>query len=204
MSRPLIFPNGIRLIFEEELPGPTKERAEYWDKVQSADIQCGYLIKHSDDSRFSIYVEANVDAPIIWDVFEALCEALLGKVVGLVISDKDEEPVTYSPVDKVSILSAMRPYSHQLSNDGSFQFGLVEDNGSTVVEVFLAASKHFEIWTSNQEALREVFLRFDIPEAESLQFIDEFPRVTVRFDALPTFESLAYSFYQGLDTLDEL
>jgi hypothetical protein len=89
----LIFPDGIRLAHFDELPGPDSARIKAWELINSADICSGFLIRSVDDPRFSVYAEANVDAPHIWDVFRSLAEAMLGDSSCPYCPENRSEPV---------------------------------------------------------------------------------------------------------------
>jgi hypothetical protein len=52
--------------------------------------------------------------------------------------------------------------------------------GDLISEVFVAPTKHFEVWLNDENRLRSTMRHHAIPEAESLEFIDELPRTTIR------------------------
>lgn len=180
MSNTLEFPEGVRLAQLDEIPGPEQARSEAWSKLQTAEIRPGYVITESDDPRFRFYGEANVDASKVWDVFRDLSQTLLGKKATLLISEVDEEPVPVATATVTHALRAAEPHRYQLANDGFLQFGLLNQEGDEIREVFVAPTKHFKLWFTDAPTLRSVMRQHDIPEVDALQFIDEFPRTTLR------------------------
>jgi hypothetical protein len=180
MSNTLEFPEGVRLAQLDEIPGPEQARSDAWSKIQNADIRPGYVITQSDDPRFRFYVEANVDASEIWDVFRDLSQSLLGKTATLLIGEVDEEPFPVATASVEHALRVVQPHRYQLANDGFLQFGLLNQEGNEIREVFVAPTKHFKLWLTDTRTLRSVMREHGIPEVDALQFIDEFPRTTLR------------------------
>ncbi len=174
----LVFPDGVRLARLDELPGPELTRAKAWESIQSAAICPGFRANPSGDPRFSTYAEANVDAPEIWGVFVALCEALIRDVACLLIGNIDDELSNVGPFSTTSLLRLLEAHRYQLANDGSVQFGLIEEREESIVEILVTPTKHFKVWTSDERALRTAFARHGIAEVTELQFLDQFPRTT--------------------------
>lgn len=77
----LVFPDGVRLARHWELPGPEQNRASNWAWIQAANITTGFILSESSDSQFAFYAEANVDAPKIWDVFNAIVTTVVAGLV---------------------------------------------------------------------------------------------------------------------------
>lgn len=174
----LVFPAGVRLARLDELPGPEPARIEAWERVKSADICSGFWITSSDDPKFPVYAEANVDAPDIWSVFVSLSKELLGDSSYLLIGDVDEEPANIGPFPTSSLLTLLSPHRYQLTNDGIVQFGLIDERPDAITEILVTPTKHFKVWASQENALRTVFSRHGVVEARELRFLDEFPRIT--------------------------
>lgn len=182
MTDRLVFPDGVRLAHFNELPGPEAECELAWSRIEAADIRSGFVLHEAEDAPFPFYAEVNVHAPEIWRVFRDLCEALLGDEVDLVMSQVHDEPNHLGRVDMHRALRLLEPHNHQLAHDGFIQFGLVDQKEDEVSEVFVAPTKHFKVWLQDEEVFRSVMGRHALPQAESLQFIDEFPRVTTPLD----------------------
>ena len=183
MSRRLILPDGVRLADEDEIPGPPSTRAELWGRVQAANLSPGFVLHDSNDPRFALYVEANIDAPQIWNVFEALCLALFDAGASLLVNDVDDETSpTRGEAHAMSLVQLLAPHRYQLAHDGRVQFGLVHQGPQAIVEVLVAPTKHFMVWTSDAAALRDVFAAHDVPEVNALEFLDQFPRATFPLD----------------------
>lgn len=176
MQNTLILPDGVRLARLDELPGPEPARIQAAERVKSANICPGYCAKSSDDSRFSIYAEANADAPDIWDVFASLSRALLGDNSSLLIGYVDEQISGVGPFRTSSLLELLGPYRYQLTNDGMIQFGLIDERQESIVEILITSTKHFMVWASDENALRATFAQHHVEELDELHFLDEFPR----------------------------
>ncbi len=125
------------------------------------------MLVDSSDDRFSFYAEANV-------------EALVGRVAALVTSELDDEPVSLGSASTSAIIELLEPHQHQLVHDGWIQFGLVHQDDRSLAEVFIAPTKHFRVWGSDEKRFRSVLPDHAVPEMESLEFIDEYPRTTMR------------------------
>lgn len=180
MPSTLVFPDGIRLLHMDEMPGPEPDRAAAWARIQGANIEAGFTLCTSTDSRFSFYAEANIDAPRIWVVFRDLCQTLLGPEATLVISALDDEPMPLGSAGTLDTLELLEPHKYQLAHDGFIQFGLVHQDSSLVTEVFVAPTKHFKVWGNDEGRLRSVLQDHAVPKVVALEFIDEYPRVTTR------------------------
>jgi hypothetical protein len=176
----LAFPDGIRLAHEDEIPGPEPERAAAWKRVQSANITPGFLLKESNDCRFPLYAEGNVDAPQIWPVFCDLCRGLIGPAASLVMCEYDEKLTSLGTASTPSILRLLQRHAYQLANDGWIQFGLVEKRRDSVTEVFVTRTKHFQVWLNDERLFRSILRDHALLEVTQLEFLDEYPRTTIR------------------------
>lgn len=180
MTSTLAFADGIRLAYKDEIPGPEPEREAAWKRVQSANITPGFLLKESNDDRFSFYAECNVDAPQIWAVFCDLCRSLVGPVASLVMSEHDEELSHLGTASTPAILSLLERHAYQLANDGWIQFGIIEERRDSVTEVFVTTTKHFEVWLNDEKLFRSILESHGLLEVAHLEFLDEYPRTTIR------------------------
>jgi hypothetical protein len=180
MVSTLIFADGVRLTNRDEIPGPSDRREELWARVECASIRPGYTLKATHDSSFRYYAEANVDAPDIWSAFRDLSRALLGERGALLLSFKDDAPeqIVEAPVE--AILAAFEAHTDQLVHDGYIQFGIVTQTDAGLAEVFVAPSKHFKIWFSDEQVFLSQMTAHGLSRAEWLQFLDEYPHVTTR------------------------
>ena len=202
-SRRLIFPRGVRLARTDEIPAHAHADVE---RGQHANIAPGFIVSAGRPPAFDVYAEANVDAPLVWDVFDALVRALLPSVAGPLIGYKDEEPHKAHYTDRDLALAEFLPYRDALANDGFLAFGMIFQHQGTTEEVFVEPAKCFKIWSSRPAALRATFARFGIPEVEELSFLDEFPRVTeqIPFEgASPGYERVRDALYAAFATLPE-
>ncbi len=179
MASTLVLPAGVRLLRWEELGGPEAERAAMWARIQAAHITPGFVLRASGDARFSLYAEVNVDAPRLWDVFSDLCRGVLGPVTTLVMSEVDADPEPLGSARTAAILDHLTRYAYRLANDGCLQFGMVDDRGDAVTEVFVAATKHLQLWVCDGQRLLSILTRHGLAEAPQLEFLDEYPRATI-------------------------
>jgi hypothetical protein len=180
MASTLVFPDGVRLADEETLRWNPDHYAADWARVQSANIAAGFVLDIAKDPQFSFYAEANVDAPCLWTVFCDLCLNLLGPVAELAMSVIDDEPDHLGQAHTTAILNLLGQHSYQLANDGFIQFGLIEEYKDSLTEVFVAPTKHFKVWLNDEKLFRSIMKSHGVPEADKLEFLDEYPRRTIR------------------------
>jgi hypothetical protein len=113
----LVLPDGVRLARLDDIPRPASSRAEVFESIQSAALCSGFRVTRSSDPRFSMYAEANVDAPHIWRVFAALCEALIRDDASLLIGTIDDELSHVGPFPMASLLGLLEAHRYQLTHD---------------------------------------------------------------------------------------
>jgi hypothetical protein len=181
MTRSLIFPNGVRFPFADEIPN-NDLKASLLDRIASADICEGYVLATSENPNYPYYAEINVSAPQIWNVFTDLSRLLLPEEVGLILGEKDQEKDQlflgpYSSRD--ALLDVLSRFEHELAHDGFIQFGLIHQVDGKTEEIFVKPSKHLCVWTGNDMSFKKSMQAHEIPEHEKLSFIDEYPRVTL-------------------------
>jgi len=141
----------------------------------------GYtLVDAPNDVRFGHYAEINVNASQIWTVFSDLCVALIPDPATLIAAEDDIEPHRIVSADVSTLLRALERYQYQLSHDGFLQFGLVNDSPEEIAEVFVTPTKHFKVWLNDDAEFRSVMDKHELRECETIEFIDEYPRVTTR------------------------
>lgn len=107
----------------------------------------------------------------------------LGPHGTLVFADKDGEPGVLGSDRVPCILSALEAHKYQLQHDGYLQFGIVTQTERTLAEVFVAPTKHFRVWLTDDAAFRAVMTKYGLAEVTSLEFIDEYPHVTTKLSA---------------------
>lgn len=177
----LILPTGVRLAERAELPGPARAREEAWSRIQSAALTPGYLTHESTDSRFSVYLEANVDAPNIWPLFTDLCTRLLSNSAVLLVGDiDDDDQLRSNAATAEALIAALKPHAYQLSNDGCIQIGMLEETSEHTTEVLIAPTKHFKIWVNDRDTVEQCLHLYGVQLADALEFLDEYPRTTLR------------------------
>ncbi len=185
----LVFPDGVKLARANELPN-SSDKSESLEKTRNAKIEQGYVVQTADETLFTCYAEANIDAPQIWQVFRSLCEELLPEESFAIIGEIDEEPLhggSYAQTQE--LLALFERFSYYLANDCYIQFGLAAQSETELAEVFVTPTKHFQIWTNKASIFADVMAKFGIAETDELQFIDEFPRTTTALDYTGDFQS---------------
>jgi hypothetical protein len=180
MPSTLVFPDGVRLALKHEIPGPERERSAIWERIESANIAPGFVIKASNDARFARYAEINVDAPQIWGVFRDLCHALLGSVATFIASEMDTAPTPAGSAGVTSLISILERHKYQLVHDGFLQFGVLDDQEGMITEVLVAPTKHFRVWLNDERRFRSVMKQHGLREDSQIQFLDEYPHTTIR------------------------
>ena len=174
----LTFPTGVRLSLPYEImSGPNKEALI--EKIRDALIEQGYVIHTADSVFYKFYAEVNIDAPQIWSAFRSLCAALLPEKATPIVGEIDDEPLHTGRCRRVTdLLALFEPFEYYLANDCFIQFGLVAQLTTEFAEVFVAPTKHLQIWTNEIEVFKTVMDSYHIAPSEKLQLINEFPRVT--------------------------
>jgi len=176
----LVFPRGVRFPRKDEVPRDSSE--EILTKVAKARITTGYIITTAEDQLFNTYLEANVHAPKVFDIFRQLAFALMPDVAAPLIGIKGEEPVFGPYTDRAWAIGIFEPYVDLLQNDGFLEFGIVHQSDLAFEEVFVASPKYFKIWTNNGDSAEQILRNNNIPRCETLEFIDEYPMVSSSVD----------------------
>lgn len=96
-----------------------------------------------------------------------------------IVGIKEDDPVFGPYTYRAFALGVFEPYIDLLQNDGFLEFGLIHQSDLAFEEIFVSSSKYFKIWTKNARAAEEVLQSFAIPRCEILQFIDEYPMVSL-------------------------
>jgi hypothetical protein len=180
MSSTLVFPDGVRLVEWDEIPGTESSRLEIIKRTEQANIAQGFILQTSGDDRFRFYAELNAHAPKVWAVFQNLCQALIRSDVTLLFSGSDLEPIAIGYAHISSVVGALSHYQYQLAHDGFLQFGVISEMDGMVSEVLVGPAKNFKVWLNDEAQFRLVMEAHGIPEADKLEFLDEYPRVTIR------------------------
>ena len=90
------------------------------------------------------------------------------------------EPRAIANADVAKLLGALSPYQYQLAHDGFLQFGLLNDHGDRITEVFVTPTKHFKVWLQDADQFHSIMGVHELPERTTMEFIDEYPRTTTR------------------------
>jgi hypothetical protein len=171
-AEPLIFPNGVRFLRQDECPPDQWEQIK--TKLESANITTGY-VRYPGKEAFAAQFEANTHAPNVFALFRDLVQNLLPDVAAPIIGLKDEDPVFGPYTDREAALAVFAPYIGKLQHDGFLEFGMIFAHEGKVDEIFVRSSKYLQIWTNRPEDAERIFERHRIPNVPDLQFIDNFP-----------------------------
>src|SRR5262249_9853247 len=154
---------------------------EVLSRLANARITTGYLLHPHTEGGFTAFLEANVHADRVWEVFQALARALLPEVSAPIVGVKEEDPILGPYTDRDAALAAFEPYAESLQHDGLLEFGAIFQLRGRTEEVFVPAAKYLKIWTNEPRVAMTVLERHGIPRVESLEFIDQYPRVSETF-----------------------
>lgn len=166
----------MRFPTKGDIPG---DPADVLNRVALARITTGYTLHLANDQPWETYIEANVHATSVFEVFRKLGFALMPDVAAPLIGIKEEDPIFGPYTDRAWAVALFEPYVDLLQNDGFLEFGLVHQSESDFEEVFVASSKYFKIWTNKGHGAEEILKSAGIPRCESLEFIDEYPMVSL-------------------------
>jgi hypothetical protein len=187
-------PLGIKIPQNEEYPvGSNVEKIN--NQRDSANIMEGFTFKKVIGEKYSYYVEINVNADKLWDVFCALSNKLINNSAYGVIGFKEEKPTLSNFTSIEKIIKILEKYKYELLNDGYLEFGIASYNDKEMNEIFVSSFKYIKVWTPNIVLLTETLKEFGIRQIENLQFIDEFPVVS---------EALAVNIEKGIRNYTEV
>jgi hypothetical protein len=177
----LVFPAGVKLATSTDLPF-APNLPELLARINSAKIEPGYIVHHVEGKSFQNYIEANVNSQDIWALFHSLCDRLLPQEVELVLGNIDEITFRSQYINKDKVLECLRKIQFYLVNDCCVQFGLGSSSSAETIEIFVTLTKHFQIWANRGDLIEDIMRSHDLLQVDSLQFIDEFPRVTTQIE----------------------
>jgi hypothetical protein len=196
----LILPKGVRLANAEEIPGCTDEILA---RIANASFHTGWIVRSTDANGYAAYIEANIHAPMVWDVFEAMATALLPDVAAPIVGWKGDDPTLGPYTDKAAAISALKPHRDRLQDDGFIEFGLMFQHQGVTEEVFVTSAKYLQIWTNHPDIAKALLLSKGIPEVGSLLFLDELPRVTEALSNGPSTDEVINSILNSFNSLPD-
>lgn len=170
-------PLGIKIPDSDEYPEGYDVKSIN-EKRNSANIVEGFKINLISGEKFSHYIEANIDADKIWNVFYDLANKLIANTAYGIIGFKDEEPRLSRFTTKEKIIHIFEKYKFELINDGYLQFGIAYYDENSLNEIYLSSFKFIKIWTTNWKLTKDILNKFGIKQIDNLHFIDEFPVVS--------------------------
>jgi hypothetical protein len=176
VPEPLVFPRGVRFARPDEIPAGVSP--EVLADLANARLTTGYLLHSHTEGAFTAFLEANVHADRVWAVFQDLARALLPEVAAPIVGVKDDEPLLGPYTDRDAAIAVFEPYVEALQHDGLLELGAIFQYRGRTEEVFVRAAKYLQIWTNEPRIAMTVLERHGIPRVESLQFLDQYPRVS--------------------------
>src|SRR5271163_1116980 len=114
MTEFLRFPRGVRLARKEDIPKCTSETLT---RIANAQINTGFILKATENTGYSTYIEANVHADEVWAAFETLASRLLPDVSAPLVGWKDDEATLGPYTDKAAALAVLRAHAETLQHD---------------------------------------------------------------------------------------
>jgi len=187
-------PIGIRIPKDNEYPNEYDVKSIN-DKRNSANIVEGFIIEKVSGEKFSYFVEVNIDADKIWDIFCNLSSKLIDDVAYGILGFKDGEPILSRFTEKEKLINIFEKYKFELTNDGYLEFGIAYYDENTLNEIYISSFKYMKIWTTRKELLVDILNNFRIKQVDNLQFIDEFPVVS---------EALSENTFNGIRHYSEV
>src|SRR5581483_7996328 len=137
-------------------------------------IEAGFVVVHPDEpDRWTYFAKINVDAPRIWEVFEALA-GTLSDHVGPIVGFSHEEPALIAYAGREEVMRVLRLFKKELVFDGFLEFGITNQSRTEIEEVWLTAEKFFKVWGRDEASFRAVMAKLGLKEIEGLRFVDEF------------------------------
>jgi hypothetical protein len=169
---------------------------------KNANIVEGYTIinQFDSDQLYSFYSEINIDNNRLWSIIKALIIDFPDEVALIYHYIDDEEPKYGEYVDKFELLKFLSNYETELTQDGFFHFGIINNTETLLQEVFVHRTKYIQYWGMDEVKYKLIMKDFELYENENLNFIDEYPvqtkvlrtinpKVTETQDLLHLFES---------------
>jgi hypothetical protein len=168
-------PQGIELAKPEDI----NNSSELTNRINEAKINAGYTISFCRTQSFEYYAEVSIDIGKAWGLFHLLCKELLPITGVFLIGEIDEEPVMIENLNILRLLDFLEQFKFYLCHDCHIQFGLGANLYGRTCEIFVSPTKHFQIWTDEVRIFNGIMEKFSLVEKPGLQFIDEFPRITI-------------------------
>lgn len=154
-----------------------------WIKRKTIVLKEGFTIDPSKDQYnelFDFYCMINVDNSKVWQLGKELMNTLSDQAY--MVYGLHGEELNYSsniPLD--TIIKKLDDVENEIINNCFVNIGVVDTFGS-VKEVFIDESKFIRYWGSNEPEFRELMRKYELDEFDTLQFVDEFPKVVYEWN----------------------
>lgn len=79
--------------------------------------------------------------------------------------------------EKKAVLEFISQYKKEITQDAFISFGLIYQDDENLIEIFVDESKYLKYWGVSETCFRKIMKDFNLEEIESLEFIDEYPKV---------------------------
>lgn len=175
----LELPKTLRIATIEEIPD-TVENREWLKEIKDAKIVQGYTYqtKPTDDSPFEFYCEINIDNSRLWELFSVLI-CTMPDEISFIYNHVDSEP-NFSPyLSRNKLIEILLKYQKEFSQDGLLEFGAIYQDETVLIEAFVKKYKYIQYWGNNLLTFKNIMSEFELNEIKDLNFLDEFPMVTV-------------------------
>jgi hypothetical protein len=128
-----------------------------------ANIVEGYTITNQFDSDqlHSFYAEINIDNNRLWPLVKAFIVDFPDEVALIYHYIDDEEPKYGEYVDKFELLNYLSNYEIEVTQDGFFHFGIINNTETSLQEIFIHRTKYIQYWGMDESMFKVIMNDFD-------------------------------------------
>lgn len=99
--------------------------------------------------------------------------------ISFIYNHVDSEP-NFSPyLSRNKLIEILLKYQKEFSHDGLLEFGAIYQDETVLIEAFVKKYKYLQYWGNNLSTFKNIISEFELNEIKDLNFLDEFPMVTV-------------------------
>ena len=175
----LELPKTIRIPEPAELE-ESADMQELLQQREQAQIREGFelQVNETPEQPDAFYAAINVNHSRLWDVFMQLAAGFSKGEMSCIISVEGEAPVTTGSFPKQQMLTELRKYRLELTNDTSLSFGLLLQTEDAMIKLWVTKSKYIQYWGINQTMFEKQMRMRGIRSVPGLEFVDAYPMVT--------------------------
>lgn len=159
-------------------PDALEQLKAAFERLKTAHITTGYVCYAPNKAGAMPYFEANAHADQVWLLVKAIAESILPAAAAPIFGLKDEDPILGPYTSREAAIGVFEPFVEALQHDGLLEFGIIFQRAGKTNEVFVRSAKYLQIWTTYPKAVRRILESHGLPEVPTLQFIDNYPRVS--------------------------